>query len=979
MNLFPLALFPQGSLAESVITTVWLGALVVIFFHNRLGWSLSGIIVPGYLVPLLILKPWSVAVILVEAVGTYLLCRLLFIAPARLGVAGSVFGRDRFFALILCGVTMRLLMELWLLPMAAHFVAQRYGLPQLGNENLHGFGLIILALMANQLWKPGLVCGLGALAITLAVTWLLAVGLLIPFTNFTISNVAYLYEDLAGSIDATPKAYMILICAAWLASRMNMNYGWEYNGILVPALLALLWSKPWEVVITVAEALIIFVLARATLKLPGFRGLTLEGGHKLLFFFTLGFVYKIVLGHGLLLFAPDIRVTAYFGFGYMLSTLMAVKMHQKSISIQLTRAALQVSLTAAVAANLIGFALLRAMPNPRVAVEAMETPREINTRSSLNALRTLKPTVRQASDRGVVPSPDLQQLLARACAQPKSVPTRAWQRIGYRRLVLEERFEVLIPENERDGVFLIDPQSTTGLALLVPNPAEERFSVEAAWSLCEALEPRLMVLGQGTVPSALQAIRLVGGKDNRLSASGRLPKHLDLDALLTRVPDLALSWSEKSRDDALALTLDAATRRALSLKAQASDRRDRTTRLVVREGLPDAHWMRLASRVMAPEDSRYRPLRRQQLLFVNREVLEPLLRLSKTGRHPDLSDDLSMIAGNASVVGYRVYHYRNPHQDYLVLAERDGARARGLGSYLFRLGGGAPFQVQVPRPQQEGGTAGFGLAAFHLLEAQALLMPGAVGVVDDAATDDPSVRRDSLFHLVYQAHLRAAGATPTTVLQIRGEQKLAAEGFDAVLTAAGRHKETANHRRKIDALLEGQHLRGVWAEGLAVTAAYNGLISHQARYLGQSQEKYIVTLRLDGAARRAYRPGKENAFQTARYAALGIETKTVDLAVALMGERPGFASPGLVAEVRAYLDHRDIGIIHNLLPRYELVRWFDTVRGQGFLLVFDRQGHLLVAANLDVDSRRASLTLAPYQTSHTALNQRAAIWHWRTP
>ena len=63
-----LPIFPEGSLASSVITTVWVGIFVITFFNLRFGWGMSGLVVPGYLVPLLLLKPWAVLAITVEGI-----------------------------------------------------------------------------------------------------------------------------------------------------------------------------------------------------------------------------------------------------------------------------------------------------------------------------------------------------------------------------------------------------------------------------------------------------------------------------------------------------------------------------------------------------------------------------------------------------------------------------------------------------------------------------------------------------------------------------------------------------------------------------------------------------------------------------------------------------------------------------------------------------------------------------------------------
>src|SRR3546814_12285958 len=43
MGIFPLPLVPEGGLASSVITTVWVGVFVLCFFNLRFGWVLSGL------------------------------------------------------------------------------------------------------------------------------------------------------------------------------------------------------------------------------------------------------------------------------------------------------------------------------------------------------------------------------------------------------------------------------------------------------------------------------------------------------------------------------------------------------------------------------------------------------------------------------------------------------------------------------------------------------------------------------------------------------------------------------------------------------------------------------------------------------------------------------------------------------------------------------------------------------------------------
>jgi hypothetical protein len=338
----PLELFPPGSLTSSVITTVWVGVFVVALFNLRFGWVLSGLVVPGYLVPLLIIKPWSVVAIVVEGVVAYLLVWLFSERLSRGGWWSALFGRDRFFALILASVGVRLFFDGWLLPQVGAFLDQN-GLHFDYRNELHSFGLVVVSLVANQFWKSGVVRGVPVLLVTVGISWLIVRYGLMEFTNFSLSNIGYMYEDLAASILASPKAYIILITTAFVASRMNLHYGWDFNGILLPALLALQWYEPLKIVTSFGEAFIILALASLLLRLPPFSRMTIEGAHKLLLFFNIGFLYKIALGFALIEWSPTTRGSDLFAFGYLLSTLLAIRMHEKGIVVRLTRATLQTS------------------------------------------------------------------------------------------------------------------------------------------------------------------------------------------------------------------------------------------------------------------------------------------------------------------------------------------------------------------------------------------------------------------------------------------------------------------------------------------------------------------------------------------------------------------------------------------------------------------------------------------------------------
>ncbi|HLU47081.1 MAG TPA: poly-gamma-glutamate biosynthesis protein PgsC/CapC, partial [Planctomycetota bacterium] len=297
MDLLPLPIFPERALAESVITTVWIGIFVVCFFNLRLGWPFSGLVVPGYLVPLMIAKPAAFGVICIEGFLTYLLVRWVCDRFHVAGLWSSFFGRDRFFALIVGSLLVRLLLDGWLLPLLGEFINRQFQVTFDYRNNLSSFGLIIVALVSNQFWKTGFWRGQIPFWTTNLLTFALVRFVLMEYTNFNIGNLEYMYENISSSLVASPKAYIVLLTCGFVASRMNLLYGWEFNGILIPSLLAAEWYHPSKILTTVIESFVILGVGTIALRAPCFERMTMEGARKLLLFFNVSFLYKLVLGH----------------------------------------------------------------------------------------------------------------------------------------------------------------------------------------------------------------------------------------------------------------------------------------------------------------------------------------------------------------------------------------------------------------------------------------------------------------------------------------------------------------------------------------------------------------------------------------------------------------------------------------------------------------------------------------------------------
>jgi hypothetical protein len=502
MSNFVLPLFPHDSVAVSVTTTVWVGVCVVVFFNLRLGWTLSGLVVPGYLVPLLIVKPLAALVIVGESFTTYgvvhVLSRECF---PRWGWCGF-FGRDRFLALIVASVAVRAAVDGWLLPWAGAVLNNRWGFNLDYHNDLHSYGLVMVALMANYFWKPGLLRGSIPLAVTVGATYTIIRFGLVHWTNFNLGNLHSMYEGIATSLLASPKAYMIVIVGAYVASAMNLGFGWEFNGILVPALLALHWHEPWKIFITLGEAGVILLMSSLLLKLPVWQRTTVEGARKILIFFTICFVYRLALNHIVPRWFPYYRVTDFYGFGYLLSTLLAIKAYQHERKIQLVRNTLQASMMGAVGGTCVGF-LFTCFHGPVVDMDLASVPpvarADIDSSQPLSQClqehklslyrRSQSSSVRLASNTELARFGQAIQRLRTSITRHDEESLAAAQAmlraVNYQCTRVEGRYYYVheLPPGRGWGAFVLDANQPQGPVIEVPAPREEPGPIEAALSL----------------------------------------------------------------------------------------------------------------------------------------------------------------------------------------------------------------------------------------------------------------------------------------------------------------------------------------------------------------------------------------------------------------------------------------------------------------------------------------------------------------
>ncbi len=1005
----PLEVFPAGGLGSPVITTVWIGVLVLAFFNLRLGWVFIGLVVPGYLVPLLISKPWSAVVIVVEAVLTYV---IVYSTSERLRLpAGwsSLFGRDRFFAFILVSVAVRLILDGYLLPPFAVWLQERTGAVFDFQSELHSFGLIIVALLANQFWKPGLATGLAQLVVTTGLTFAIVRFGLMEWTNFGLGGLEYAYEDTASSILASPKAYIVLVTTAFIASRLNLLYGWEYSGILIPALLALQWYQPTKLVASVVEAWVVLAAGALVLQTPFFQRRTIERASKVVLFFTLSYLYKFGLAFALS--ATEVKVSDAYGFGYLLPSLLAVKMHEKRIGLRMTRFTVQTTLVSAAAALVVGFALsLVAVPLAGTDAEQAGASREVVKRQE--SLAEIVEELRVQSYRGRFqgsyrrPTPLELRGLRRAgelldryavSGEEELRPALLSQAAALDLRVEEIEGKFLLLREEEPprgwGFTLLRRGSSKGMLLQTPRSVEEWPALPVALRLLERLEARGIlssgaaqtatsdgaadVLGRSGTPFlelhrvlAQGDVLQIRGRDRsrstddeaptRLQVRGRMPETLDLRFLETSLGEYPVIFGDTAqrnipRESAGAgfaeLFLDDQGARAL-LRAREQPARTATDYDLDIEGYLQG-FLRGGRERIAPRGSdAYVPPTLEELLFLDEEVLTPLLReVRPASRARALGEDaasvLSQVRRSAALIGYEViwYRHRATGNEYLVLQE-GGEAPRHWGTYVLRLGSRSPFLIEVPRPLFERNTFEIGLDLFERTNAEALLIGGAHPYANRGGEADlvHTLNQRSAFNLVQQTLMREAGDAHQLAVVLRAFAREEAWEIDAMVAFSGAIGSAASlgptATRLIDQLRRDGR-RVAFVDGAPATAGYEVANLAQARYLEQTRNKQLAALWLSVDVREQFRQPSETRLQTTAVEVLGLEARTADLQEVLseglgteLGALPRLQE--LLHLVRTFLASADVVALERIRSEWswaDIDRVADLSSGQEYLVL----------------------------------------------
>jgi len=818
-----LQLLPGHGLDQSILIAVLFGMAFLLLLNEAFGWVYVGLVVPGYLASVFVIQPAAAVAVVFESIICFWLAKLVSDGFSRLGGWSSFFGRERFFLIVMLSVFVRQASQMWLLPFTLTQIDHQFGTTFRSDQNFFSIGLVLVPLTANMFWKLGVRQGFVQVAFPVAATFLILKFALLPMTNLSLSELELTYENVALDFLGSPKAYMILLCTAVLAARYNLAFGWDYNGILVPSLLALIWFSPQRVFITIAEALVLLFTTRAVLAIPLFRTINLEGPRKVFTVFLTGFALKCAVGWITIIWFPQIKITEFMGFGYVLTSLLAVKMLQKKMIGTILLPTILVSAIGFATGSGIGFLLDQIAPKQTIAIETntagiadtralVQEPLGVMVMARLRARPVVTPALRDGrsgSELGRV------VLLWRAVNRWIETDHTPAERESAK-LDVEERAKAL-------GLHLrrLDTPSASGPRYVLAE-AEERLRQQVGWEtavispgepgpILEVPRPRFEVPSAEFAAIACKSVRcraiLVSGVDLRLSDSTKtgdplvdprstfqvahvqltsapivqiradvrntadratlhlrhlLPNEVHLSDLWPST--VALSWEKPALE-----SQQWAERSNFSILRAHPDQflnvlselHGRPVKSIPEQSL--SSWISHRNELSASQTQFVASPSETEVYFLESIIAESLLARD-TARLPWLNR-------MASLLGYEIVELPNCVGEDACWVASDPVGRRRWGDLVVRKQRGKAIAVEVPRPTFEPGTSQLGIELWDATRAEALVIATARAGTIDTEDDETMLAsaRTTPFQGLHQALHRTLSVRPTPlIVQVRG-------------------------------------------------------------------------------------------------------------------------------------------------------------------------------------------------------------------
>ena len=739
-----LELLPGAYIDNSLLTSVLIGVRVLWWLAERFGWPATGLVVPGYLGAVLAVRPEAALVVAGEAVITYLVAHFLGRMLSGAPTFERVFGRDRFFLIILVSIFVRMIAEGDLVREAL------LGADVELSEAWHSLGLVLVPLTANTLWKPGLLKGTPLVLIPVLAVYGFLVFILIPLTNFNLSEFELTYEDLSWAFVDAPREYVLVLIGAFIASHTTARYGWDFGGIIVCGLLAISWLDPVKLGATLAEILLIVLAMRALVVRWPLRTANMSGLRPIVLAFVLSWLLKYLLAWVSQGLWPGFRIGELFGFGYLLPAIVATRCWRAGSVARVLMPALGISFVTALLGLGLGQGLVELRSGVMQAASA-DTEPVTDISSKRRVVHMLTPP----DDR--VDQPLTGEVRTALVAADAGV---AWQ--GRRAKVDLSDEGAVIHSGDLGLIGTAWLRDGAGsLEIQVPRAHIEPGLAEAAVTLAEVLDADLLLLSPSTEmrrrshdPSR-RILILESGETSMLEADGELPDEIDLEPLVELLVDLPTSFDHAGRGDAR-LTLSELAVLELALRSFDLPTTRATQPLWDEDGYP---------RTTDNDPRGAEPI--TNLALLDRGVLQPIL-LARTGDPRWLRVAADHAAAMGMVLAY--------DEETIQLApgpEREPPRFT-----LWLRTEGSPYAVEVRAAGRHHLAVEVGQAWYDQLEASALLVHDARADLDAAALRNAGSAAPEL------AVLRdlALGIDELTVLAIEASREDEIPGADAVIS-----------------------------------------------------------------------------------------------------------------------------------------------------------------------------------------------------
>lgn len=349
-------LLPEHAIDLSLHTSILLGLVVTWVLQEWFGWVFAGFVVAGYLSALALLAPGTLAVVCLESLVTYVIVWALASGLPQAGVWSRVFGRERFLLFLLAAIPVRLAITGVLLPrLQGHLLVAGWTAEHLGT-GLFGVGIVLVPLTANAFWKLGVTRGLVQIGTTSTLT-LLAVTALASLTNLGFGAFAQTFDALAVHPFESSRVVLVLVCTVFIAAHNNLRYGWDFGGILVPALLSMLAFTPTRYVTTVLEIAVLYGVYSVFLRLPGVNAIDFGGPRRIVSVYAIAWVTKWAGAFAIATLQLGLPLTDLYGFGYLLTSLVVTRCHKTGSFLKTTTPIVWTSLQGIALAMPIAFGL----------------------------------------------------------------------------------------------------------------------------------------------------------------------------------------------------------------------------------------------------------------------------------------------------------------------------------------------------------------------------------------------------------------------------------------------------------------------------------------------------------------------------------------------------------------------------------------------------------------------------------------------